>query len=1167
MKRNSSLLLRNGCWLALALACPAGSQAASLLLDFGLTNTLAADALRDASHASGAVTNTEITWNRIAGDTNTLYYGDGTLATGVTLELGRSTAVGPVSDDVINFSDNGFTVNLAGTALTTGVYAGTSPVRDGIFGGTSGQTNWGLGLRLDGLPPGTYRIFVHGRNSNTATISSMLFYGTNGASAGTYAFSTNNATVALANSSPPITIGFVEGDNFGVLTVTIAAGQSLYLACEGTTPAELRGFMNAITIIPGAPNLPAKITAHPAGRTALETASTTFVADGWGSPPAFKQWRLNTTNVLTDGPNISGANSNSLTLRNITPAMAGNYTLFVSNALGSEVSSNALLVVTPVLNTAQMTNIWNLLPGDRPYISTANTERGIAFNTTTTNLLLVSRTPSNQVVVLNALTGAEKHFLDLSGVVDGTFALNLVGVGDDGVVYGANLTTSATSPQYKVYRWANDSPGNGPVPVFIGDPGIGVQANLRWGDNFAVRGAGSTAQILIAPGGGTITSTNVVLLRTISGSDFQTEIPPAVIAVSGVPVTFAALGIAFGPGTNTFWAKTGGGLLYLIQFDLTSKTGSVLQSYPLTAVPGSVRGIRADPSQKFLAGVAVEAPNDNVRLYDVSNLAAGPLLRDQEAFATQNANANATAATTFGANYLFALDSNNGIKAFAINTNYVPPSVAITANPTDRTVMEGATVVFAGGATSTQPLVYQWRFNGTNLSNSANISGANTNTLILANVTSTQAGGYSLFVSNAFGTANSSTGILTVLPTFNTGQMSNIWNLQPGERTYIGTNTSTERGLAFNSATTNLLLVSRLSPDPTVVVLDAKTGAEKNFLDVTGVPGTTPGVSLGLNTIGVADDGVVFGAGVTVSATSPPFEIYRWANDGPGNPPVKVFSGDPAAAVQPNLGYADAIAVRGAGPETQILVAPRGGTNVIILRSSSGLDFQTEIPPAVIAVTGVPSAFAQLGIAFGPGTNTLWGKNVNNQLYLVQFDLASNTGAVLYAYPTNAVPLNLRAISADKNQKFLAGIATDAAVNVQLFDISNLAAGPVLRDQEVFATQNANVTVGGTGATAFGGNYLFALDSNNGIKAFLINTNFVPSPPSFSITSVAQRGTDVVFTWQSVAGRTYQVQFKNSISSANWSNLGNTITASGVTTSFTNTTLDTSSKFYRIQSQ
>ena len=84
--------------------------------------------------------------------------------------------------------------------------------------------------------------------------------------------------------------------------------------------------------------------------------------------------------------------------------------------------NSGVLTVVPVLTTEQMTNIWNLVPGERQYVSTANTERSIAFNRATTNLLLASRTPSNQVVVLNAATGAEKHFMDVSGIVDGTIA-------------------------------------------------------------------------------------------------------------------------------------------------------------------------------------------------------------------------------------------------------------------------------------------------------------------------------------------------------------------------------------------------------------------------------------------------------------------------------------------------------------------------------------------------------------------------------------------------------------------------------------------------------------------------------------------------------------------------------------------------------------------------
>lgn len=1149
--------------IALGIGSLGSAHATSLLLDFGPTTTAAADALRNPGHAAGAVPGTEIAWNRISGDTNTLYYGDGALAAGVTLELGRSAAVGPVGDDVINFDDNGFSVNALGTALNTGIYAGTSPVRDGIFAGAGGTNNLALGLRVDGLPAGTYRVFVHGRNSNTAGPGGLLFYATTGASAGTYAFSSSDQVVALTNSAPPIVNGFVDSDNFGVLVITIAAGQSLYLASEGTVPVEMRGFFNAISIVSGTPDLPAKITAHPPTRTVVETTPTTLVADGWGVPPvSYRQWRFNGTD-LVEGLDISGVNSNRLTLRNITRSMAGNYSLFVSNTLGSEVSSNGVLTVSPVLNTDQMANIWNLLPGDRPYISTANSERGIAFNSGNTNLLLVSRTPTHQVVVLDALTGAEKHFLDVSGVVDGTFLLNMIGVAEDGVVYAANLTTAINTFAYKIYRWENDNPGAAPVLVFAGDPAGAVQPNLRWGDNFTVRGAGADTQILLAPGSGT----NVALLRTTSGLDFQTEVPPTVISISGVPANFNAntMGLAFA-GPDTFWAKAGSGVLYLIQFDLNAGTGTVLQSYPASQVPGVVRGIATDPSRKLLAGVAVEAPNDNARIYDVSDLVAGPLLRDQEAFFTQNANANGTAATAFGANYLFALDSNNGIKAFALNTNYVPPSVSIVAHPTDRTVMEGASATFSALAASTQPLVYRWRFNGTNLTDGPTISGANTNTLILRNVTTNAAGTYSLFVSNAFGNATSSNAVLAVLPTFNTAQASNIWSLQPGERPYLGTNTSTERGLAYNSVTTNLLIVSRLAPDPTVVVVDARTGAERHLLDVTGIGGTTPGVSLGLNTIGVSDDGVVYGAGVTVSSTSPPFYIYRWPDDSAVNQPVIVFAGDPADSVDPNRGYTDTIAVRGAGADTQILVAPRAGTNMILLRTTSTFDFQTEVAAAVIAVSGVPNAFGQLGVAFGPGTNTFWAKTFNNLLYLVRFDLGTGTGEVLHAY-SNSVPLNLRGISVDKNQRFLAGLATDTSVNVRLFDVSNLDAGPILRDQEVFATANPNVTVGGTGVTAFGGNYLFALDSNNGLKAFLIDPNFVAAPASFSITSVGLDNGSVVLTWPTTAGNLYQVQYKDELADAAWTDIGGSVPATGATLSFTNSTANSTNRFFRVRGQ
>ncbi|HWI57715.1 MAG TPA: immunoglobulin domain-containing protein, partial [Bacillota bacterium] len=575
------------------------ASAASLLLDFGSTAVTSADATKSPAFAAGAVPGTETSWNQITADTSTLVYSDGTAATGVSIDLGRSAA----GVDTIDFNDNGFTVSALGSAYNTGIYAGTSPVKDGIFGGSGSANNLALGLRINGLAAGTYTVYVHGRNTSQGqSATPERFYAKAGSSASAYAFSTGDINALVANSFPANTTSFVLGDNYGKLLVTLTAGQSLFLASEGTTGAELRGFFNTVEVVPAsAADLAPKIsTQPPATLTALEgAASFTIAAQAQGQPPVSRQWQFN-------GVALAGATNDMLTLSNITLSMAGTYNLFATNAYGTALSSNCVLTVTPVLNSPQMSNIWNIYAGERVYMNpTNNTERGLAYNPVSGNLLLVSRTPSESVVVLDAATGAEKRFLDVTGVppsVAGvSLGLNTIGVADDGVVYAASVTVNASTTPFYLYRWNNDSAGTAIQQVFLGDPGELDVYGQRYGDSIAVRGAGSNTQILLAPGSGT----NVVLLRTTSGTDFHYEVPPTMLAISGVPGNFAQMGLAFGPGTNTFWAKNVNGQLYLVQFDLNAKTGAVLYAYSGTLVSGSVRGIGVDKNQKWLAGVSV----------------------------------------------------------------------------------------------------------------------------------------------------------------------------------------------------------------------------------------------------------------------------------------------------------------------------------------------------------------------------------------------------------------------------------------------------------------------------------------------------------------------------------------------------------------------------------
>jgi uncharacterized repeat protein (TIGR03803 family) len=95
-----------------------------------------------------------------------------------------------------------------------------------------------------------------------------------------------------------------------------------------------------------------------------------------------------------------------------------------------------------------------------------------------------------------------------------------------------------------------------------------------------------------------------------------------------------------------------------------------------------------------------------------------------------------------------------------------PPS--ITAQPLDRAVFEGETALFKVGTASNALLNFQWRRDAgtgpTNLADSANISGAAASTLRIIDVSTSDAGLYSVLVSNAAGAIVSSNASLTILP-------------------------------------------------------------------------------------------------------------------------------------------------------------------------------------------------------------------------------------------------------------------------------------------------------------------------------------------------------------------------------------------------------------------
>ena len=86
-----------------------------------------------------------------------------------------------------------------------------------------------------------------------------------------------------------------------------------------------------------------------------------------------------------------------------------------------------------------------------------------------------------------------------------------------------------------------------------------------------------------------------------------------------------------------------------------------------------------------------------------------------------------------------------------------------TLQPSSRTNDAGTSTSFSVSATGAEPLSYRWRKEGVLLANGMSITGAATPTLTISDVLGTNAGRYSVVVSNSMGSVTSAVATLTVL--------------------------------------------------------------------------------------------------------------------------------------------------------------------------------------------------------------------------------------------------------------------------------------------------------------------------------------------------------------------------------------------------------------------
>ncbi len=463
-------------------------------------------------------------------------------------------------------------------------------------------------------------------------------------------------------------------------------------------------------------NVPPAITAQPTDELVGLGATATFSVTATGTTPLIYQWQLNGTNLvkgtnLVDGGIFDGVTNSTLTITNVQPGDAGNYSVIVTNLAGSVTSSNAALTV---LTLPQITN--------QPVGQSNSVGATVTFS-----VGAVGQVPLRFHWQFNGINLANSG--QISGATNDTLAISNAQTTNSGSysVIVSNLVGSVTSSNAVLL--VTNIPPTITVQPTNQTVGVGTTATLavvatgtaplhyQWqtnGVNLANGGSisgatnailtistvttnnGGNYSVIITNPGGSVTSSNAVL--TVLAAPVITVQPTNQTIAVGITATFAVTAIGQAP-LSYHWQQNGVNLVNGGNISGATSTNLIISSAQVT---------------------------------------------------------NSADYTVIITNVVGSVTSSNAV---LLVTN-IPP--AITVQPTNQTVVVTSNVTFVVIATGTLPLNYQWQFNGTNLVNGGNISGTTTNVLKLSPAQLTNSGIYSVIITNAGGSVTSSNAVLTV---------------------------------------------------------------------------------------------------------------------------------------------------------------------------------------------------------------------------------------------------------------------------------------------------------------------------------------------------------------------------------------------------------------------
>ncbi|MCW5909770.1 MAG: immunoglobulin domain-containing protein [Cyclobacteriaceae bacterium] len=656
-----------------------------------------------------------------------------------------------------------------------------------------------------------------------------------------------NATVTVLSSEATATYQAFKGSTAvssvvnggGDITLTVpsanlTAGSNIIKVTATKLGCGSADLTNTVDIIL---NVPVTITAQPSNQNGCTGQGVSFSVTAIGTSLTY-QWRKGTTN-LSNGGNISGATSATLSLSNLVAGDAGNYNCVVSGACPSVTSNNAVLTVnaSPTI-TAQPANDTKCAGQTATFSVTATgTSISYQWRKGTTNL--------NNGGNISGATSATLTLTNIATTDAGNYNCVISSsVGCNAVTSNNGVLTVNTAPAITAHP-ANDTQCAGASSTFsVTATGTGLiyqwrkgTTNLSNGGN--ISGATSATLTLSNLVAGDAGNYNCVVSGTCSPS--VTSNNGALTISTGATITSHPNNDAKCVGASSTFTVTanGTGLTYQWRKGTTNLSNG-----------GNISG----------------ATSATLSLTNITTADAG--------------NYNCIVTASCGS----PVTSNNGV--LTVNT-----SPAITAQPSDDTKCVGTSATFTVTATGTG-LIYQWRKGTTNLSNGGNISGATSATLTLSNLVAGDAGNYNCVVSGTCSpsvTSNNAALTVNISPAV-TGQPSNDTKCVGASSTFSVTATGTGLTYQWRKGTTNLSNGGNISgaTSATLTLSNLVAGDAGNYNCV--VSGTcSPAVTsnngvLTVNTLPAitshpSNDTKCAGASSTFSVTATGTGLtYQWRN-------------------------------------------------------------------------------------------------------------------------------------------------------------------------------------------------------------------------------------------------------------------------------------------------